>query len=50
MFIASLRVRVEPRPNGQFALLVDGEEIGRFETKQEAEDKALAEASRIEGL
>ena len=49
-YIESLRVRVQPRSNEQFVALVDGIEIGTFKTKQEAEEKARDEASRIEGF
>ena len=48
-YIASLRVRVKPRPDG-IAVLVDGREIWLAKTRQEAEEKAFAESLRIEGL
>ena len=48
-YIGSLCVRVQPRPNGTFAVLVDGREIWLAKTRREAEEKAFAESSRIEG-
>jgi|HubBroStandDraft_1064217.scaffolds.fasta_scaffold00056_18 hypothetical protein len=48
-YMGSLRVRVEHSPNGAFAVLVDGREVWLAKTRREAEEKALAESSRIEG-
>ena len=49
-FLDSLRIQLKPTPNGQFVVLKDGRPIATLGTQQEADQRARAESSRIEGF